>query len=513
MPLETNSIRESESLVKCVVAATKTERKPTVIIIGDDTKYTVYENVLIKESLTKVLSEEYVPQIILHKLQILNETANKFKGNVLVVIFVHNCETFEQLDVIANNKKLKYLIILYKYEDCNMALEIVGWTLQNYDATFIFQSENRTIYKFQTTIPNIDESTCDYDVKVKPTLINTCFNGTLDKPVIFPTKEIKNLKECPFRVGMATLYPYSVIENKESFRNLQQINESQIRGSDFEIIKIFSSIINASLNMYYIYREEKNPYLRNDFISYIFNGSIDACAGGLYRIYGDLISYSGAYNRQAVIWVYGVEREPRSLRTIVGPPQMFKTNDEVMESGRTPYLNYDTKFFVNDAKYIAFAKTALNCTGFEEYEDLAISNNGVTCIIEGYFYPLQAFTAVENEARVLRASENVLITYHNMIIRSDSPFVRKFQNIVVSLFEAGICDKLYVEAIGLLVVAKAKSANENIMANSYSCEFGCAITIAQIAGAIYVWIVGCTLSFIVFLIEIMGNKKSMGQSP
>ncbi|CAG4987437.1 unnamed protein product [Parnassius apollo] len=508
IPLEINSIGELESLVKCVVAAIKTERKPTVTIIGDDTKNTVYENIHNKESLTKVLSEEYVPQIIFNKLQILNESASKFEENtMLVVIFVDNCKILEQLDVIVIDKKIKYVIILYEYEDCNMDLEKIGWTLQHYDATFISQSKNHTIYQFQTTFPDIDESSCDYYVKIKLNVVNTCFNGTLDKSVIFPAKETNNLKGCPFHVGMATLYPYSIIENKESLRNLQQINESQIRGSDLEIIKIFCNNINASLNMYYIYREEENPYLHTEFISYLLNGSLDACAGGLYNVYGDSITYSGAYNMQAVIWAYQVEREPRSWRTIIGPPQTLKTNDEVMGSGRTPYLNFETKFFVEDAKYIAFAKTSLNCSGFEDCENKTVSNKGSTVLIEGYFYSLQAFTAVKNEARVLRASENILFIYYYMIIRSNSHFVRKFKKTIAKLFEAGICDRLYLEVIGLLTVAKAKSTNENIMANSYLCESGCAITITQIAGAIYVWIVGCTLSFILFVIEIMVYKE------
>ncbi|CAH2043233.1 unnamed protein product, partial [Iphiclides podalirius] len=177
-----------------------------------------------------------------------------------------------------------------------------------------------------------------------------------------------------------------------------------------------------------------------------------------------------------------------------------------MESGRTPYLNYDTKFFVEDAKYKAFANTSKNCADFQDCENKTIINKGLTVIPEGYFYPLQAFTAVDNEARVLRAWENIFILYHEMIVRKGSPFAGKFDWIIQGLFEAGICDRLYLEAIGLLIEAKAENANANIMANSYSCEAGCAITISQVAGAIYAWILGCCLSLIVFAIEILMNK-------
>ncbi|CAG4987449.1 unnamed protein product [Parnassius apollo] len=481
MPLESNSIREIELLGKCVVAVVNTEeyRNPTVIFIGYDLIYSVSKNVQNMGSLMKVLSDECVPQIIIKSLQHLNETVKKFEGNdILVVIFVNKCEILKRLDVTVIDAKLKYLIIINEDENCNMDLQKFGRKLQHYDATFISQSENYTLYKFQTIIPEIDENTCDYNVKVKLTTINTCLNGTLDKSVIFPAKETNNLKGCPFNVGMATMYPYSIIENKESLRNLQQINESQIHGSDIEIIKIFCNNINASLNMYYIYREEESPYLHTEFISYLLNGSLDACAGGLYRVYGDSVSYSG-------------------------PPQTFKTNDEVIESGRMPYLIYETKYFVEDAKYIAFANTSLNCSGFQDCECKTISNQGLTITTEGYFYSIQAFTAVENEARLLRVPENIIFTYHEMVVRNDSPFVSKFRNIVTSLFEAGICDRLYLEEVGLLIHAKAKSANENIMANSYHCDSGCAITIEQIAGALYVWIFGCTLSLIVFVTELI----------
>ncbi|CAG4987445.1 unnamed protein product [Parnassius apollo] len=551
MPLHSNSIREIELLAKCLGAVVSTEeyRNPTVIIIEYDIIYSVSKNLQNMGILTKVLSDECVPQIIIQNFQHLNETAKKFGGsNILVVIFVNKCEISERLDVTVFDIKLKYLIIINEDENCNMDLEKFGRTLQHYDATFISQSENYTLYKFQTIIPEIDESTCDYNVKVKLTTINICVNGTLGKSVIFPAKEINNLKGCPFHVGMATLYPYSIIENKESLQNLQQINESQIRGSDYEIMKIIAYYFNASLNIYYIYKEDGGAFLHHEFISNLLNGSLDACAGGLYRVYGDSVSYSVIwilfcnFDRLNVSWrdtflySWGVLIGAASLQdsttlkqkilnlfylilcihltayisvqlysfyTIQGPPQTFKTNDEVIESDKTPYLIYDTKFFVEDAKYIAFANTSLNCSEFRDCEYKTISNKGLTIIPEGYFYPFQASTAVENEARLLRVPESIIVTYHEMVVRNDSPFVSKFRYIVTSLFEAGICDRLYLEEIGLLILAKAKNANENIMANSYRCESGCAITIKQIAGAIYVWIFGCAISLIVFVIELI----------
>ncbi|XP_045537348.1 uncharacterized protein LOC123721743 [Papilio machaon] len=437
-------------------------------------------------------------------------------------------------------------------------------------------------------------NTCNYDDEAKLTPINTCLKGKLVKETIFPDKKIKNLEKCPFNVGMAKSYPYSSIDNTETLQNLQPINESQIRGSDLEIIKIISHYLNASLNLYYIYSVDDNSYKNLEYVPLLLNGTFDACAGGLYRIYGDLVSYSGIYNRQVVVWVYAVQRDPVSWQTLITkisgfyifilfyfcycfiwitfcnvdhvtvscrntflngwgalmgtsslqdsttfkqrllsvsylilclhlsayigvqlysfftirePPAMLKTNDQIMESGRTAFLIMDSKFFVEDEKYLAFANKSENCAHFKDCEEKTMVHSGLTVIPEAYFYSLQAATAVDHEARVLRTAENIVTMYHEMIVRKNSPFSDKFEKIVQRLFEAGICDRLYLEAIGLLIEAKAQSANSNIMVNSYTCESGCAITVSQIAGAIYVWSLGCLLSFFVFVLEVAVNKK------
>ncbi|XP_068618035.1 uncharacterized protein [Battus philenor] len=493
-------------------------------------------------------------------------------------------------------EKVKYLIIINETldEKCHKELILIGRTLQYRDATFVLNDPQKGKYNLLSIIPEIDEKSCKYRNDVTTSIVNICTNGILKGDVVYPAKKPKNLKKCPFNVAMATMYPYSMIKNTKTLQNLQHINESQIRGSDLEIIKIISNYYNASLNLYYIYREEESPYLHLEYVPFLLNGSFDACAGGLYRIYGDLVYYSGIYTRQAVIWVYTVERDSRSWQTVVskinglyifvlfyicysiiwmlfckfdhimvsysntflyswgaligtaslqdsrtwkqkilnisylvlclhlsayisiqlfsfftilGPPQTLKTNNEVMASGKTAYLNFETKFFVEDEKYKAFANTSQNCANFKDCEEKTIAYKGVTAIPEGYFYPFQAETAVDNEARILRPVENILLLYHEMIVRKESPFSDNFEMIVKRLFEAGICNRLYLEAIGLLTVAKAESAFSNILANSYHCESGCPITLLHIAGAFYVWAIGCGVSFFTFIMEIMMKKQ------
>lgn len=580
---------QSVSLAKCIAAfANRNIGKLTIAIINENR---IDYNINVQET-AKIFAEEYVPQIIITESENSN-VINKLE-NVLLLVFTD----IHRISSVVNkvHYEMKYLIVVNEAfgEKSFKALQKIASKLQHHDATFIINDLRNATYTFLTTVPEIDRNSCNYDDEVKSMPINTCINGVLTKDTIFPAKKPTNLQNCPFNVGMATMYPYSMIDNKETLQNLQPINESQIRGSDLQIIRIISNYFNASLKLYYIYREEENPFLNLEYIPFLLNGTFDACAGGLYRIYGDLVYYSGIYTRQAVVWVYSVQRDPVSWQTLVTkinglyifilfyfcycviwivfsnfdhisvscrntflngwgalmgtsslqdsitlkqkilsvsylilclhlsayisvqlysfftirePPAMLRTNDEIMESGRTAFLRIETKFFVEDDKYVAFANKSENCAHFKDCEDKTVAHNGLTVIPEGYFYSLQAATTVDYEARVLRPSENIITMYHEMIVRKNSTFSVKFENIVQSLFEAGICDRLYLEAIGLLISAKAQSANSNIMANSYTCESGCAITVSQIAGAFYVWFTGCLVSFFVFVLEVTMNNK------
>ncbi|KAG6458227.1 hypothetical protein O3G_MSEX010745 [Manduca sexta] len=110
----------------------------------------------------------------------------------------------------------------------------------------------------------------------------------------------------------------------------------------------------------------------------------------------------------------------------------------------------------------------------------------MTLLLHAFFANYQAKSAVGDEARILCTTQNVLTVYYEMLIRKNSPYVSKYQDIIVRLFEAGIPEKLYIEAIGLTVVGRAESASKNIIANSYSCQTGCTVTIRQLDGAFYI---------------------------
>ncbi|XP_047522141.1 uncharacterized protein LOC125061045 [Pieris napi] len=403
-----------------------------------------------------------------------------------------------------------------------------------------------------------------------------------------------NLKKCSLNAGIGELYPYMLLSNNtRKYENLNSISEAEIRGSDVVILKILSDYLNSTINFFFIHRDQENPYVDQTFLSLLLNGSLDICAGGLYRIYGDIVDYSGVYTRQAVVWAYSVEREIRSWQsfvtkvnglyffllfyviyvlmwkmickidsemfslkqtllyswgalvgasslhdartikqkivncmylilclhlsayisvqlysylTIQSPPRLYKTIDELMDSGIKPYLKSTSKYFIKDQKYERFANTSGDCDNFIHCQQVIIEKKGATVLIEGHIPGYQFKTAVNDEARVLQLKEDILFVYHEMIIRKNIVFGRALNKVLLRLFEAGICQKSYEEAVGILLAAKGKSAAKNLMSNSYSCQSGCKITLTQSAGAFYIWLFGCALSFVAFIVEIVVGK-------
>ncbi|XP_075980770.1 uncharacterized protein LOC142979622 [Anticarsia gemmatalis] len=523
-----------------------------------------------------------------------NDTVSKkrYFFHALIVIVFDTCDDVSFYDFVHTDKLNKQLIIITEpSNDCNDKLEDIAHIVDRYDITFLLLNVIKDRNKMQTFIPTIDENTCQQAVG-KLTHINTCINGTLRNKKVFPSKNPTNLNKCLFKVGMATLYPFSQIENKDSLKTYDHINNSV--GCDMEIMEIVAEYFNATLDLYYIFRKEENPFGDYEFIKYLQNGSLDVCAGGLYRIYGRFVEYSGVYANQAVMWMYLAKRTDRSwesligkvnglyifvifyisysiiwyficvfdgdavsLRntllygwgaliganslqdartlkqkllnlgylvmcihlsayisiqlysflTIKGPPQMLNTNDAVMASGRVPFLKPSTKYFVSDKKYLEFANTSADCSSFVDCAEKTLQHNGLTLLLQASFFHFQSETAVRGEARVLRTAENVLTVYNEMLIRRDSPLVVKFQKIIQTLFEAGITQRLYEEAVGILVRDKADSANSNLIMSSYSCRSGCAITLVQFAGVFYLWIIGCVVSCIVFVIEVCIQRE------
>ncbi|XP_063625534.1 uncharacterized protein LOC134797240 [Cydia splendana] len=392
---------------------------------------------------------------------------------------------------------------------------------------------------------------------------------------------------------MATMFPFSKIPNEHKLKNYDLIPE--IEGSDVEIIKIIANYFNVSIIWHYLRRDPQNPYTNTEFTEFILNGSVDVSAGGLYRIYGDRVSYSGIYTMQAVIWIYAAHRpgrswvnllrklneiyffdifyllysitsycfrkydnekcsfkditlyswgalvgassllEPKSLKhkmldvfylilcifvssymniqlvsflTIDGPSVSFKTNDDVMNSGRIPYLHPRNKYFIQESRYLAFANTSKDCGDFFDCCDKVLESDGVTAILDEYFYPVQASTAVKDEAKILRASHRIITLYQEMLVKKDSLIVTGFQKVLQRLFEAGICEHLFRQSIGISVVTKANSANQVALSNSYSCESGCAITLSQVGGVFYFWVLGCVVSASVFLLELTWTRQT-----
>ncbi|KAJ0174821.1 hypothetical protein K1T71_009929 [Dendrolimus kikuchii] len=590
-----HSRSEFSSLVKCVIKISTIELyyRPTVLIEYKNNK-TVDEYHFLIEMIDQ-LKFNNIPQLILSDKNKINNVIEKNNATWLVVLYFDDCESLLSLNVETFKEQVYYLIIVHKFAKnvCKEVAVNIGnkVNIMMYDVTFII--EHHKEYYIASFIPEVEPDSCKILVK-EPTIINTCVNGTMNLKTSFPVKTPANYNKCLFKVGMSTMYPLSIIKNKENMSTYDRIKD--IKGSDFEIIKIITKQFNSTLDLYYVVKMEESPFGQLDFLPYIINGSFDALAGGFYRIYGDIVDYSGIYARQAVFWLYTADREIRSWQnfiekldgiylfiifyvvysaiwylvckfdkqavslkntllyswgalvgtsslgdpktikqkilnlgylimclhlsaylsvqfysflTILSPPKMYNTNDDMMQSGRIPYLRSASKYFVNDEKYLNFANTSCECNNFWDCSEKSLMHKGTTVVMDSYFTHFQANTTVNDEATVLRVTENILIAYYEMLIRKGSPHVKRFQHIIQRLFEAGIPEKLYKEAIGILTFDKANIARENIMGDSYSCGAGCQITLNQIAGTFYLWLFGCGLSFAVFVIEIITHQKAV----
>lgn len=584
-----NNPLSDASLLNCVVDLTQITvvYAPTILILENkkDDKDDQFFNKMIKAFASHDLPITIQDQ----DNYTIDQTYGVYDENVIIIVHFENCKKLNDFEIHGVDKKVKHIIIITDYTEESLdLLQKFGRKYVQRDITFIIRDPTGRNHNIETFLPVMDEVKCKIPEKIKPTRVNACRNGFLETNVVFPDEVKIDLMQCPFRVGMATMYPFSKIANKEKLNNYDLIKE--IEGSDVEIIKIMANRFNATVEWRYLRRAEENPFIDVEYVEVIANGSLELCAGGLYNIYGDLVSYSGIYTRQAVIWIYAAHRssrswtqlvhqlngmylfvifylgyssltylirkydckrpsfkyiifyswgaligaasldKPSSLKqkildifyltlsiylgtymnsqlysflTIDRPSAMFRTNEEVVSSGRVPYLNPTYKLFIQEKNYVAFANTSKDCGGFIDCAYKTLALDGLTAILDEYFYPLQAVTAENDEARVLRATQNLVTIYQEMLIRKDSHFVVSIQKIIQRLFESGICKHLYKEAIGITVVAKAESANKNAVSNSYSCESGCAITLTQVAGVFYVWFIGCLLSTCVVIMEIM----------
>ncbi|CAH2092644.1 unnamed protein product [Euphydryas editha] len=557
--------------------------KLTIITYTDEPKENIPDNLLTKK----------IPYVITYNVNDLIKISDLNEGTVLIVINIKSCIEITDVEITSFYIKFRYIIIvdIYVPETCYEDMKKTLYELKNYNVIIITVDRKTNNYNLITIIPEIDEVTCAVSERLTINLINVCRNGSLDKKevsYIFPSKKIQNLKKCNLKVGMAALYPYSMVNKGEILNHLDR--PKYMYGTDVEIMKILAEKFNSTLKLFHIQIHKTTSDNVPQFIQDLIDGTLEACAGGLYRLYGDVVAYSGKYRKQSIFWVYTVERERRSWKSLVGkmtglyvflityvcyvilwnvfsqfdyqtmaiidsfvygwgalvgasslqnarslkqkilnimylivclhlsvfvstqifyyltierPPKQFKTTEEIRASNRTSYLIPEKKYFLEDKKHIADANRSLDCFTFTECEELMLKHKASTILIEGLFLRFQSVSSVGDEASVMRVAEDIVVSYHEIILRKNSTLVETVHKYVQRLVETGISQKLYIEAIGILIVDKSKIANKNILSNSYSCTLGCEITLSQSAVAFYVWILGCCFSFFVFVFEIL----------
>ncbi|CAK1550392.1 unnamed protein product [Leptosia nina] len=562
-----------ESLAQCLVLAAKNSLmyKPTIVI-----KLATEDRDTRKSSLIDTIIEKThssgIPVVGNNDIAI----ASIGDYSHTHIFIIDECEEISNINF--KDDHVKFLIVfLNDIDNCKRKLRL-NEDLINEDVTILYPIDNEH-FIFMSAVFQINETICRVSEEVNFEIINSCVGGSLTSDDnIFPKKIIKDLKRCPLNAGIGELYPYMNFKSETGkYENLNSIMESDIKGSDVKLLKLISEYFNATVKFFYIYKEPENPYTDTEFVKLLLNGSLDICAGGLYRIFGDVVEYSGVYTRQAVVWAYSVGREPRSWQsfmakvnglyiflifyavhifiwkvicrmdrqvfsfkqtlllswgaligasslddartikqklvngmylilslhlsayisvqlysylTIQSPPQMYKSIDDLMGAGVKPYLKPASKYFIKDRKYERIANTSGDCDNFRHCQEVILEKKGTTILIDGYMPIYQVATAVNDEARVIQMHGDILFIYHEMILRKGIYFGPSLRQVLLHLFEAGICKRLYDEAIGLLLTDKARFAAKNVMSNSYSCLAGCKITLRQSAGAFYIWIFG-----------------------
>lgn len=591
--LQLNSSLNLKSTTDCLIKVCYADLSFRRTVILKHVSYESDEKNAFYNEIIHAVNNNNIQLVVLEEFDNLNDTINVDDADWLVVVYFKNCNALTEFNVKIVFEKIKYLIIVSDdlNEDCTSKMKSIGNVINKHDVTFVFNENKEDHFKFMTFIPQIDEETCK-EIVTLPKIVNICANGQIGRKTIFPSKNPKDIKKCPINVGMGSLYPFGIINHKEKYKTFDRLNETEVRGLDLDLVKVLVNQFNGTLNLYFTYKKEENPFGQLDFIPLVLNGSLDVIAGGFYRIYGNVVAYSGIYTSQAVTWMYVANRTTKSWQslivkidglyifvifhliyscvwyfvrkfderavdfrntilyswgalvgttslqdalslkqrilnltylimcvhlsayvslhlyyflTVLEPPELLKSNDDVMRSGRPAFLIPISKYFVLDEKYLSFANASEECTKFQDCSDLSLLRNGVTIILQGFFLNYQARTAINYEAKVLSAAENVLTVCYEMLLRKNSPYVERLQKLMTHLFEAGIPDRFYRHAIGLTVIGKAHSACQNTVSNSYSCQSGCKITFDQFAGVFYLWLFGCVLSCGAFIFELFSK--------
>lgn len=591
-----SNVKELRSLVMCTREVSKRELfwRPTTILKVEENQSQVKNDFI--NDLTEILAMDKLPYAL---VSLVNQTVvDVSEGNYLLVDYLEDSDALLNFNYDIK-KKIKYLFILEKYSEIFWSndFQSIANKVGNKDATFLVKISEAE-YIMLTFIPRIDEETCKETTR-KAFEINACKHGHLMTNETFPKKHQRDFKRCPIKAGLGALYPFSTIKNKGSLKTFDSLDGVAIQGMDVEMLKIIADYFNAKLELHFILKYEENPYIYTEYLPFIMNGSLDILAGGMYRVYGDVVEYSGIYARQAVVWVYTVDRlattwqnlianidglylfivfyfsysfawyiicvfdehavslrytllsswgaligtaslqEARSIKqrvlnlvylnmclhlsvyisiqfysflTIRGPPENFETNEDIMNSGRTPYLRPLAKYFMTDEKYVRFANTSANCDSFIDCTTKVLEYKGLTVTLEGYFLDIQAATVVNDEARLLRTKDNLLTVFYEMSIYKSSPLAVTIQRVIGRLFETGITVKHFNDAIGITKIHKIRRATRNIISNSYSCQEGCTVTFGQISGVFYLWALGCGLASAVFVFELLYERVNRNKT-
>ncbi|CAH0755614.1 unnamed protein product [Diatraea saccharalis] len=239
--------------------------------------------------------------------------------HLLSIQYILNCDTLLNEEFRNINETIKYLVIIFNTsEACDSILfNNVSRHISKYEMTFLKLTYDNN-YDILTFIPKLNSTDCKMQFNISYTSIADCASeGDL---IIFPNKETQNddMMGCPFRVGMTTYIPFSKIKDMDTMQLMDPIKYNDIRGCDVELMKIMSEYFNFTIQYYFIFDNEAKSEISTEFLKFLLNGTLDACAGGLFRIYGDIVDYSGVYGRQAFIWMYTVKRSARSWKSFVG---------------------------------------------------------------------------------------------------------------------------------------------------------------------------------------------------
>ncbi|XP_059057823.1 uncharacterized protein LOC131851350 [Achroia grisella] len=544
------------------------------------------------------LVENNIPRVVIGDINSVESSKEmlKYKESLVCFLYFDDCESLFGFNITIIDKPTRYILVLDYYEKnrCDSVWKYLGRTAAMSNVIIITKDYMDNTYKILTFMPKINPRKCILEERIKPKQVGAC-NSVLDSSKLFPIKKPKNFYKCPFKVGVRNYKPFFIINNTTDlkFMDIIKPNDDRLGGIDLKILKILAIYLNATLQMHYL-----KHLMEPEYVTPLLNGSLDANAGGFYRIYGNVIEYSPNYGTQMLFWAYSVVRshswhgiickldllflfflfylyysiiwyvlclfeertvsfkftllnswgclfgctelpKPMTIKqkilnacflfmcvhfiayvsielysnyTIAKPPKIYRTNKEIMNSDKKPYVYKSVVIFIQEESFKLYIQKADDCKSFDNCSAQILRNDGVTVSIDNAFARFQVESAVNSEAGALRVNENIVSLFHTILIRKDSYVVKHLQNAMKRLSEAGIFDKFYRESVGLIVLDKSKILTKSTKSNSYSCQMGCSINLSQIVGILYIWMIGCFVSILIFIIEVYYKKTDLNDT-